>query len=48
MHTFMKARKYLVLRCREKVSIRKESGSVENVFYKALGNRFRLTSKLVS
>ena len=31
-----------------KCQLEKKSGSVENVFYKALGNRFRLTSKLVS
>ena len=44
----MKARKYLVIRCREKVSIRKKRESVENVFFKALANRFWLIWKLVS
>ena len=46
--TFMKARSYVVLRCRENLSIRKKRENGENVFFKALANRFRLTSKLIS
>ena len=43
---FMKARNYLVVRRREKrVNRKAEYG--ENIFFKVLGNRFRLTSKLI-
>ena len=44
--TFMKARKYLVIRCGEKRVISKKNA--ENICFKALANRFRLTSKLIS
>ena len=38
---FMKARNSLILQCREK----KKNRDGENVFFKALANRFCLTSK---
>ena len=44
--TFMKARKYLVIRCGEKRVISKKNA--ENICFKALANRFWLTSKLIS
>ena len=46
--SFMKARDNLVLRCREKRVRLKKRENGENVFFKALANRFRLTSKLIS
>ena len=42
---FMKARNYLVVRCRE---TGKKAEDGENVFFKALGNRFWLISKSYS
>ena len=45
---FMKGRNYLVIRCREKHGNWKKSDDGENLFFKALANRFWLTSKSYS
>ena len=46
---FMKARNSLVVQCREKhVNWRKKTKDGENLFFKALANRFWLTSKSYS
>ena len=43
---FMKAKNSLVVRCREKhVNCKKNPEHCENLFFKALDNRFWLTSK---
>ena len=39
----MKARKYLVHRCREKRVNRKKKENGENIFFKAVADRFRVT-----
>ena len=45
----MKARNFLVVRCREKhVNWKKNTEDGENLFFKALDNRFWLTSKSYS
>ena len=45
---FMKTRNPLVVRCREtRVNWEKKENS-ENIFFKALANRFRLILKLIS
>ena len=41
--TFLKARKYLVIRCREKSVNLKKKENCKNILFKALANRFRLT-----
>ena len=46
--SFMKARDNFVLRCREKRVRLKKRENGENVFFKALANRFQLTSTLIS
>ena len=47
--TFMKARNSLVVQCREKhVNWRKKTKDGENLFFKALANRFWLTLKSCS
>ena len=43
---FMKARNSLIVRCREKRVNWKKTENGENIFFKALVNRFRLTLKL--
>ena len=46
---FMKARNSFVIRCREKhVNLKKKAEDGENLFFKALANRFWLTSKSYS
>ena len=42
---FMKARNSLIVRCREKYVKWKKTEDGENLFFKAIGNRFWLTSK---
>ena len=44
----MKTRNPMVVRCREKCVNWKKTEDGENVFFKALPNRFWLTSKLIS
>ena len=44
---FMKARNSLVVRCREKRNNMDKTEDGENIFLKALANRFRLTSKII-
>ena len=48
--TFLKAGKYLVIRCREKsVNLKKKKKkNCKNKLFKALASRFRLTLKLIS
>ena len=46
--TFMKGKKYLVIRCREKRVNLKKKKMIKVYFFKALGNRFWLTLKLIS
>ena len=45
---FMKARISLVIRCREKCAIWKKTENGGNMFHKAVANRFRGASKLIS
>ena len=44
----MKARNFLVIRCREKHVNWRNTGDAENLFFKVLANRFWLTSKSYS
>ena len=46
--TFMKTRNSFVRRCREKRINWKKREHGEDIFFKALANRFRLTSELIS
>ena len=46
--TFMKTRNSFFRRCREKRVNLKKTEHGEDMFFKALANRFRLTSKLIS
>ena len=46
--TFLKAGKYLVIRCREKSVNLKKKENCKNILFKALGNRFRLTLNIIS
>ena len=45
---FMKARNYLVVRCREKPFNWTKTENSKNILFNAPANRFRLTSKLIS
>ena len=44
----MKARNFLIVRCRVKRVNWEKKEDGENIFFKALANRFRLISKLIN